>query len=104
MLMQTKNAVGSNTPGAANSAADFQARSFQKTIQNRCLDAETHSKNASKKNVEKIDFDLPGMAFWVATWRQVRPGTAFGAPWQEIGTGMAGASSASSECSDGNFV
>ena len=45
-----------------------------------------------------------GTAFSVATWRQVRPGTAFGAPWHEISTGMAGAASASSEASDGNLV
>ena len=32
-----------------------------------------------------------GTAFSVATWRQVRPGTASEAPWQEMGTGMAGA-------------
>ena len=45
-----------------------------------------------------------GTAFSVATWRQVRPGTAFAAPRQEMGTGMAGAASASSEAPDGNIV
>ena len=29
MLMQAKNAVGSNTPGAASSAADLEAHGFQ---------------------------------------------------------------------------
>ena len=81
--------------------AILQGRSFQKTIQNR---GKTHSKNASEKNAEKMDFDLPGTLFSVATWRQVRPGTAFAAPRQEMGTGMAGAASASSEASDGNLV
>ena len=30
MLMQTKNAVGSNTPGAASSAADLEAQEAPK--------------------------------------------------------------------------
>ena len=45
-----------------------------------------------------------GTAFSVATWRQVRPGTASEAPWQEMGTGMAGATRASPEVTDGNIV
>ena len=45
-----------------------------------------------------------GTAFSVATWRQVRPGTAFWAPWQEMGTGMASATRASSEAPDRNLV
>ena len=45
-----------------------------------------------------------GTAFSVATWRQVRPGTASEAPWQEKCIGMVGAIPASSEASDGNIV
>ena len=32
MLMQAKNAVGSNTPGAASSAADLEAQEAQKSM------------------------------------------------------------------------
>ena len=35
MLMQAKNAVGFNTPGAASSAADFQAQDLPKSMQER---------------------------------------------------------------------
>ena len=34
MLMQAKNAVGSNTPGAASSAADLDAQRLQNRVQN----------------------------------------------------------------------
>ena len=58
MLMQAKNAVGSNTPGAASSAADWEAQEAPKSSPKR-----------EKANVEKqhnfyIDFGRVDTSFW----------------------------------------
>ena len=45
-----------------------------------------------------------GTAFSVATWRQVRPGTASEALWTKSALECPGATPASSEASDGNIV
>ena len=58
MLMQAKKAVGSNTPGAASSAADLEAQDPPKSR------PKPEKIDVEKQHVFGIDFGRVRMSFW----------------------------------------
>ena len=58
MLMQAKNAVGSNTPGAASSAADLEAQEAPKSR------PKPEKGDVKKPHVFGIDFGRVWTPFW----------------------------------------
>ena len=58
MLMQAKNAMGSNTPGAASSAADLEAQEAPKSR------PKPEKIDVEKPHVFGIDFFTVRASFW----------------------------------------
>ena len=58
MLMQAKNAVGSNTPGAASSAADLKAQDLPKSR------PKPEKIDVQKQHVLGVDFGKVRTSFW----------------------------------------
>ena len=62
MSMQAKKAVGSNTPGAASSAADLEAQDLPKS-------KPKHEKiDVEKRHVFGVDFGRVRTLFWKGFW------------------------------------
>ena len=62
MLMQAKNAVGFNTPGAASSAADLEAQDPPKSK------PKPEKNDVKKQHVFGIDFGRVRTSFWKGFW------------------------------------
>ena len=62
MLMQAKNAVGFNTPGAASSAADLEG---QETPKSR---PKPEKIDVKKQHIFSIDFFMARTSFWEVFW------------------------------------
>ena len=63
MLMQAKNAVGSNTPGAASSAADLETQEAPKSS------PKPEKIDVEKQWISDIDFSRVLTSFWKGFWK-----------------------------------
>ena len=84
MLMQAYNAVGSNTPGAASSAADLEAQDPPKSR------PKPKKFDVEKQHIFSIDFLKVRTSFWKAFWMAFGSilggfGENLDASWENLG-------------------